>query len=124
MGRKIYKAPPIRPIYAHAKLVVMTHKKAGFGPAPQTPEQRAVQASINQRREKAKAHGRKLSETINKITEEVVTEQLRRLRIDPFPTCPHCGTIFKGPATLYEGKPSKITMAAADRILRGVPLLD
>jgi uncharacterized Zn finger protein len=102
----------------------MKNPKAGFGPASQTPDQRAAQAQIDQRRAKAKAHGRKLSETINKITDEVVQEQLRRLRIDPFPTCPHCGQVFQGPATLYEDKPSKVTMAAADRILRGVPIYE
>jgi hypothetical protein len=102
----------------------MKNQKADFGPASQTPQQRAAQASINQRREKAKAYYKDITQQINKITDEVVMEQLRRLRIDPFPTCPHCGNTFQGPATLYEGKPSKVTMAAADRILRGVPIME
>jgi hypothetical protein len=102
----------------------MKNKDAGFGPAPSIPEQLAAEARLARRRKKAEIMNREVPANILRIVEEVIGEQLRQLRIDPFPTCPHCGTVFKGPATLYVGTKSKVTMAAADRILRGVPIAD
>lgn len=101
----------------------MTKKDAGFGPAHRTAEQLAAQAITDRRLAREARFYSKMSQQIIKIADEVINEQLRQLRINPFPTCPHCGNMFKGPATLYADTASQVTMAAADRILRGEPIM-